>query len=824
MVAACAGAWIALLIASPTEGELPEVQVERPAHDDLEGPFSIIADQLEGEPSRGVYRARGNVVVTRPGHVIYADAITFDETRKQVTAEGRVTIVDSKSVLICRRASMILPELTGGLAEVELRIKSEIPEDVRAALGPAEILRYDEDELILTARNAARLDERTFEVSGGSFTACDCRGGEEPSWKIRAYGASVDLDAGAWLELPVFYWKGAPVLALPAFYVPLGSRRSGLLAPRVSGIGNSVTGVQLTQPLYLAPDESWDATLEGGFLFARGPSASLELRWAPAIDHEGRVQANVILDYGTFDPVSQAFERGRERPLARFAIAAEEEASFEGARVAGDVNLIGDPAYVAEFSHAFLDRQAESTLSRVVVSGVSGSSVRVAGGLSLLQDLRQGRYRVPEPSSGVFAAPELRDVALFSGTVPGPGGIRYRFADLRLDAPPHPLLAGDGPLLGEARLLVSLFAAPSPEIARFARVDLRPSLALPVRIGGFAVLEPSLAVRFSGWAGHADGRDVSAGRFGAVLKASLFTEVGRSFEDLVHRIRPEVTYLLIPLVERRGGATFETRDEIDLLGVASQVAFRIQTELYEAGTGRRLAGLEGRIGRDLDPPGSDSGLGTSELLLKADVTLDPFGPLFRLALESRAAFDPTRKVLTEILAGLRGVTSDGDALSILYGDFGESVPLHTFIASEELVPSRTLPNDGYVPLSALEDRLAAGDVDGVPWSPYRGVTISASTHPWPLRHVPFLGEGRLTLGFDVGLSFDRREALEAAGRQSSIVRNTRTLARWDSGCDCWGAGVVVTTERSRPRSDIGLPGFSAQVIFDLARLGEVVSP
>ena len=243
--------------------------VFRPPANLPDAPFSVTADRLSAEG--GLYVAEGNVVLRRQGAVVRADRIELDEKRGVAIAEGNVTAAEGTSVMTCRRVETKIPELTGGLEQGRIRVKSELPKELLDRLTAKELETYGEDEMILEAEKLDRTGEKTFEVDGGSFTVCDCGEDSTPSWRIEASSAELDLDEGALLWWPVFYAKQVPVFALPAFYFPLGERRTGLLTPRPSY--SQIAGPSVTQPLYVTLGRSADLTFEASYLSERGPGA-----------------------------------------------------------------------------------------------------------------------------------------------------------------------------------------------------------------------------------------------------------------------------------------------------------------------------------------------------------------------------------------------------------------------------------------------------------------------------------------------------------------------------------------------------------------------
>lgn len=753
-------------------------------------PISVEADRLRGDPKAGAYVAEGNVVVRRDNVVIQADRVRFDEPSRMAVADGHVFVIEPTSVLTCTHVQMHMPELAGGLEQIELHLKAPIPESVRETLSGAAIRRYGKDQLIVSGEHLDRLGRRTMKIEGGTFTACDCGEGATPTWRIDAAHADIDLDEGAWLFLPVFRAGVVPFMVLPVFYVPLGQRRSGLLVPRIRGIGNTITGLHLSEPLFLTLGRSADLTFEPGYMTARGWTGELEARWVPSRDSHGQADVSVILDRGVQGKTGAYAIHGPVHAV-RYAFAGREDARFDALRLVADVTVVGDPAYLAEFAETYLARQVESTMSRVTLSrSFEGSDYRAAGGLLLMQDLRGNRYD----------AAELRKVRLLSADANGPGEIEYRLAELRLDAAPRPVLR-DVPLLGEARLVADTFVAPRPDAPRFVRADLRPALSAPLNLGGVAVLEAALAARLTAWSGEVGHASAGESRLAAIGDLSLHTEVGRRYQSWYHRIRPELAYVVIPFVATAGRDGFRTLDEIDQLAVVSQARARLLTDWWEIATGRRIGGIETWFGRDLGLGASHPGIGDSNVVLHADVSPEISG--VQVNLDGRTAYDPTIHEVTELL--LIGAVSlpNGDGFSMSYGNFSAALPTSTFLAPEELVPSHTIPRSGYLPLAQYAALPASAQVDAVPWSAYHGVTLGVFSHPVP----------PLTVAFSANISPDPH---------FSPVRATSSVLRWDSPCDCFGVGLVVGTDRYRPAGQYGLPaGFSANFLISLGRLGEV---
>jgi hypothetical protein len=765
-------------------------------------PFTVEAATLEAQA--GVYHASGDVRYERPGLVVYADRMQFDSAKQELLADGNVFIVEGRSVSRCDHVELAAPELTGGFERGEMRVKAADPDPGQRS--GSQIFESGLNEVFFGGQQVRRTGARSFEIDEGRFTFCDCGPGRTPSWRIRGRHASVDVESGAWVTWPSFEIQGVgiPLLRPPVMYIPFGGRRTGLLMPRLEGTGNTITGLIVTQPLYLVLGDSADVTLEASVMSARGPALGLEGRWAPSTKSKGWVKSNLIFDYGEINPSNGAFGWTASSPLVRYAVALRHNTTFEDSQLSADVNWVGDPAYLSEFTAQFLARQAEWTSSRVIWAAHPTSNVRTAVGIQGVQDLRGDAY------PGL----NLREVDFFSSDLPGPGDVRYRFAEFRMDGLPTRLgVTGPAEWVGGAALGVSAFVAPSTEVARFVRADFRPALTVPVDLWGRATFEPMMALRMTAWAGSQSDQSLTATRIAPITGARLFTDLHRAYGRTVHQLRPEVQYASVLGVYEGGDRqAVATDDEIDQLTAVSQVRFQLTNDFWDRIRGQRLGGVRAWIAQDFGAPfeDQDSGLGFSEMVLDADYQFQTGGYPLNWSLEGRAAFDVSRNEVAEVRGGLAVSDQRGDAISFGVGRLqAGGPPNNTFIAPEELGPSRTIDRSVYVPfedyrLLPSEDRLGVR-----PWSRYLGMVFGIQARLFE----------PLTVRFNLGLSFDDEEFIRLAygdNASRSIIRDTTVTVAWRSPCNgCFNAWVSFGSARDRP-------GFNFLSFgFDLGQLGSV---
>ncbi len=138
----------------------------------------------------------------------------------------------------------------------------------------------------LSGKLITRRQQNDYEASEAIWTTCRCEDDEIPAWGFRADKIQAQEEGYVDLSHPVLFIKGIPILYIPYLKVPFKSRRqSGFLMPGFQ-TGNRANGFVYSQPVYLAFDDSFDATLTTDVYQKRGTRLGLEMRYA-AREHSG---------------------------------------------------------------------------------------------------------------------------------------------------------------------------------------------------------------------------------------------------------------------------------------------------------------------------------------------------------------------------------------------------------------------------------------------------------------------------------------------------------------------------------------------------------
>ena len=206
------------------------------------GEVRVKAESYE-QVEKGRYQARGTVDLRLAGMRIQADkADVFEDEqpdgtiKRRIVAEGNVVFIRGEERLSGDRVEM---DDTGrGVFE--------------NAVG------YVEPGVFVEGRRVERVDDKTYRVQGGRFTACEQ---PNPRWKLSASSATVHVDDRITATNAVFKVKGVPAFYTPYLYYPIrrDGRSTGLLFPHFGH--SSYRGWNVGTGFFWAMGRSADQTL-----------------------------------------------------------------------------------------------------------------------------------------------------------------------------------------------------------------------------------------------------------------------------------------------------------------------------------------------------------------------------------------------------------------------------------------------------------------------------------------------------------------------------------------------------------------------------------
>jgi len=227
------------------------------------GPQAVIsADEIAYDEAQDMVVANGNVEIAHGERILLAETVRYDQQNDAVVASGNVVLLEPSGEVIFADYVELSDEMRNGIIE-----------NIRILLA---------DDSRFAANGARRIDGRKTIMKRAVFSPCKvCEDEPErpPLWQLKASTIIHDQESknvqytNAWLELfgiPVAY---SPYLMHPD---PTVERRSGLLVPRFGT--SSLFGGYARLPLFLAFNDSIDATVEPIMLVEERPILALEYR------------------------------------------------------------------------------------------------------------------------------------------------------------------------------------------------------------------------------------------------------------------------------------------------------------------------------------------------------------------------------------------------------------------------------------------------------------------------------------------------------------------------------------------------------------------
>ncbi len=472
--------------------------------------FHVTADAMESKAGGRFLVARGNVWIRRDGWRLYADEVEVDREKETFTAQGSVLFLDRGN------------QIQGSSLQLNYGTGKGVIHEARGFLLPSTSFTADE---------AHREDERTYRLVKARYSSCAVCQPPPYAWEVRAAEVTVHPDEYLWGTHGTFWVKGVPAMYLPVFRYPLADRQTGFLPPSFGN--NDKEGFIYGQEFFWAISDSQDATLGLIYRSLRGLSPTVEYRYMLE-DGMGSLNAQYLHDSHENLPV-----QSRKGPSDRYVVNFQHDQTFTAAlRGKANVTLRSDRNFPDEFATRFGERTTRINSSR-------------------------GFLDYTLPRHAVSLAGEFFQTRA-SNAPPGDGSF-YKVPEFTVTSFTQPLW-GAAPLLFEQESAVAYIQQQNNINA--ARLDLFPSLALPIPLASYLTFTPRVAPRGTFYSRGAAGIDDSAVNRGLVeVGAELFSRLSRTFpvngervHSLQHTIESRIGYLYIPVVTQDDLPQFDSTD------------------------------------------------------------------------------------------------------------------------------------------------------------------------------------------------------------------------------------------------------------------------
>ncbi|MBI3786530.1 MAG: LPS-assembly protein LptD [Deltaproteobacteria bacterium] len=300
--------------------------------------ITVDAQTVTYDQKTNVMTAQGDVVIRRGETELRADEVKVNQATNEADASGNVSVSDPEGIIYADSLRLNLDDETGALTGGAIRSRR---------------LQYS-----LWGRHIEKGLGQSYHIEKGRFTTCNCESGRQ-DWSISGDRLDVTLDGYGLFKGGTFNILDVPVLYIPRAVLPIQrERQSGLLMPRF-GASNR-RGFQILVPFYWAISKSQDATL--GFDVETSARIGLLGRYRYALSR----QSGGTLDATYFN---EAF-RGAESvattgavPRDRWSVSGDQRQQTIGSGyLYSDLNLVSDDRFFRDLNTYAFDHTHTVTI------------------------------------------------------------------------------------------------------------------------------------------------------------------------------------------------------------------------------------------------------------------------------------------------------------------------------------------------------------------------------------------------------------------------------------------------------------------------------
>jgi LPS-assembly protein len=237
----------------------------------------------------GTSTLSGNVVITQPGRILYADKVYFYRDPNT----GKITNMDLRGEIKINEPNLLIKAKT---AHLDIDSKAGYLTDIiyRILLRNKTILFGTNEGMPINAWGTASKAEQNYPgritLYDSNYTTCSPT---NPVWQLFSKKIILNRDTGrgkaydTWLN-----YQGIPILYSPYIGFPIDNRRqSGFLFPSINSTTQSGLGIGF--PYYWNIATNYDVLFTPTFLAKRGLQLSSQLRYLTHTSH-GIIIANYL--------------------------------------------------------------------------------------------------------------------------------------------------------------------------------------------------------------------------------------------------------------------------------------------------------------------------------------------------------------------------------------------------------------------------------------------------------------------------------------------------------------------------------------------------
>ncbi|MDX9732358.1 MAG: LPS assembly protein LptD, partial [Bdellovibrionales bacterium] len=443
-------------------------------------PILISATTMFGDSEKQTIELVGDVQITFEGQTLRCDRALLNKETGQLIAEGNLILASPTTYVEGTRAELSYEDNTGLIFEGFVK----------------------SGQVLFEGKVLRKTGKDTYEAERATYTACTTC---PPAWSFS--GSRIDAEMGAYAHIRSawFYLGGIRFFWFPYLVVPLKSeRQTGFLFPLYEIDGDSFA---IGLPFFWAISRSQDATLTTKHYSRRGWKALLNYRYLLSEESSGELNAGGFIQDRHFSVDSQPPSQSGNERSGRWFIQHDQLYNLPGGFInRAKLALVSDLRYPRDFPEEILgagEPALENRLSLTKNSESLHSSIEAAYYVNLLK-----HDPLENNSDSVHRFPELRH----SGTDRSILGSRFflkwdfnyiNFAreDFSYDdvvantgGPPKEIDRSRGDINHAGS---GVFNPETDVIRAGQRLDLRPELSAPFRIGPYLDVLPSIQMRYT---------------------------------------------------------------------------------------------------------------------------------------------------------------------------------------------------------------------------------------------------------------------------------------------------------------------------------------
>lgn len=284
--------FLTLVLAWPTEARAQGAltNCKTPGQTQERTPLS---EPVPGKPGVMKYTFIGSVQIDCDETHIFADKLEWTSDEDLVYASGNVVFQQQDMRIFAERAvfdrKTHLGTFYNASGSAQLAEKKPDP-SLFGTLEP---------DVMFWGDRIDKVADRTYELTDGGFTTC---AQPSPRWEMTSSTSRVTLDKYVIMKNVIFRVKDVPLLYLPIIYYPIShnDRSTGFLLP---SYGTSTTrGFTLSNAFFWAIGRSQDATFFDDWFKKTGQGIGAEYRYISAPGSQGNTRLYVIDEHQLVAP------------------------------------------------------------------------------------------------------------------------------------------------------------------------------------------------------------------------------------------------------------------------------------------------------------------------------------------------------------------------------------------------------------------------------------------------------------------------------------------------------------------------------------------